>query len=191
MRNAIAKYRIASNQVVSYLLLCDGSLFSVTRLVWSLPFFLWILNKGAINQENLTASTHVFNVSHLNNDNKPFLCKVIGWHCYLGKAKHQLITLPDNIAMWEDQMINNCIIAYLNFPSGYSPNAIDSMITPDGKEVVITYIWPRAMTNPMAPQRMNPGACETLQYSDVHVRIAAFATNVSYFYELNDLPVGQ
>ena len=88
-------------------------------------------------------------------------------------------------------MINNCIIAYLNFPSGYSPNAIDSMITPDGKEVVITYIWPRAMTNPMAPQRMNPGACETLQYSDVHVRIAAFATNVSYFYELNDLPVGQ
>jgi hypothetical protein len=93
--------------------------------------------------------------------------------------------------MWENQMINNCIIAYLILPSRCSPNDNDSMINPDGKEVVITFIWSRLMMNFMALQKMYPGACGTLQYSGVQAKIAAFERNVSYFYELNDLPVGQ
>jgi hypothetical protein len=47
-------------------------------------------------------------------------------------------------------------------PSECSLHDIDAVINPGGKEVVITYLWPRVMMNQMALHNMYPGACETL-----------------------------
>ena len=93
--------------------------------------------------------------------------------------------------MWKDHLTNDRITARLILPSGCSPSDIDAVINPGGKEVVITYLWPRVMMNPMALHDMYPGACGTLQYSEGHVKIAAFSKNVQDLYELNDMSVGQ
>jgi hypothetical protein len=47
------------------------------------------------------------------------------------------------------------------------------------------------MMKPMALHDMYPGACGTLQYSEGHVKIAAFAKNVQDLYALNTLSMGQ
>ena len=44
---------------------------------------------------------------------------------------------------------------------------------------------------PMDLHDMYPGAFGTLQYSEGHVKIAAFSKNVQDLYELNDMSVGQ
>jgi hypothetical protein len=88
-------------------------------------------------------------------------------------------------------LTNDRITAWLILPSGCSPNDIDALINPGGKEVVTTYLWPRVMMKPMALHDMYPGACGTLQYSEGHVKIAAFAKDVQDLYALNTLSMGQ
>ena len=88
-------------------------------------------------------------------------------------------------------MTNDCITACLILPSGCSPDDIDAVISPGGKEVVITYLWPRIMMNPIALHEMYPGAYGTSQYSEGHVKIAAFARNIQDLHELNNLSVRQ
>ena len=145
--------------------------------------------KATNDQENLTDDDPGLNGSNFNNDDESYHSRIVDITT-LAK-QNQSITLPGHIVMWKDQMTNHCITACLILPSGCSPDDIDAVMSPSGKEVVITYLWPRIMMNPMALHEMYPGAYGTLQYSEGHVKIASFARNIQDLHELINLLVGQ
>jgi hypothetical protein len=141
------------------------------------------------DQENSTDDDPDLNGSNDNNNDESYHSRVVS---IVTLAKqNQSITLPGCIVMWKENMTNNQTTSLLILPSGCSPNDIDAVSNPGGKEFVTTYLCPRVTINQMALHDIYPGACGTLQYSEGHVKIHAFAKNVQDLYEMNNLSVGQ
>ena len=92
--------------------------------------------KATNDQENSTDDDPDFNGSNEDNDDKSYHSRVVDI-ATLAK-QNQSIILPGHIVMWKDHMTNDWITAWLILPSGCSPNDIDAVINPGGKEVVIT-----------------------------------------------------
>ena len=86
--------------------------------------------------------------------------------------------LPGLLVPWTDSLTNARITIRVTLPSACSHNDIDAVISPGGREVVITYLWSDVLMNPMALNEAYTELGGGLKYPLNHVKITAFAKAV-------------
>ena len=86
--------------------------------------------------------------------------------------------LPGLLVPWTDSLTNARITICITLPSACSHDDIDAVISPGGREIVITYLWPDVLMNPMALNETYTELGGGLKYPLNHVKITAFAKAV-------------